>query len=101
MVHPPPFLQGTLWLSDLNLLDIEKDKNYIIHQIFSHGGMEEIWWVMRTYGYDIIRTTFKTTPYKDYPAPRFNFIKNYLLQLQSTPLDERNYVKNIPRNLGH
>jgi len=100
MAHPPPFLQGALWLSDIDRLNIEKDKDYIIHQLFSHGGMEEIWWVIRTYPLDTIRTVFQTVPYKDYRAPRFNFIKNYLLELQHIPLDERHYVTNIPRNLG-
>lgn len=100
MAYIPNFLQGALWLSDVSSLDIEKDKNYIIHQVFSHGGMEEIWWVIRTYPQEIIQTIFKTVPYKEYKAPRFNFIKNYLLELQNISLDTRRYVTNIPRNLG-
>lgn len=93
-------MQGVLWLSDVNTVDIEKDKTYIIHHILAHGSMEEIWWVMRTYPIETIQNIFRTAPYKEYRAPRFNFIKNYLLELTHVPLDTHRYVTNIPRHIG-
>lgn len=99
MAHPPAILQGVLWLSDVSKLDVENDKIYIIHHILAHGGMEEIWWVMRTYPMETIKKIFQASPYKEYRAARFNFIKNYLLDLQKIPLDERHYVTNIPRHI--
>lgn len=92
-------MQGTLWSAEVNTMDLEKDKNYIIHQTFAHGSLEDMFWVLRTYSRDIIRRVFKTVPYKDYRAPRFYFIKNFLLNLQDTPMNERRYVKNIPRDI--
>lgn len=80
-------------------MDLEKDKGYIIHQAFSHGSLEDMFWVLRTYPQDTIRRVFTTVPYKDYRAPRFYFIKNFLLQLHAIPMNERRYVKNIPRDI--
>lgn len=99
MAHPPKSLQGTLWSADVNTMDLEKDKGYIIHQAFSHGSLEDMFWILRTYPRDVIRHVFATVPYKDYRAPRFYFIKNFLLQLRDTPMNERRYVKNIPRDI--
>ena len=99
MVHPPKSLQGTLWSAEVNTMDVEIDKDYIIHQVFSHGSFEEMLWILQTYSRDTIRHVFTTVPYKDYRAPRFYFIKNYLLQLHAVPLNERRYVKNIPRDI--
>lgn len=99
MAHPPKSLQGTLWSAEVDTMDLEKDKHYIIHQIFSHGSLEDMFWILRTYPRDSIRHVFTTVPYKDYRAPRFYFIKNFLLHLQDTPMNERRYVKNIPRDI--
>ncbi|MDP1722031.1 MAG: hypothetical protein Q8L37_02370 [Candidatus Gottesmanbacteria bacterium] len=99
MAHPPKDLQGALWSAEVNTMDLEKDKNYIIHQVFSHGSLEDMFWVLRTYPRDSIRHVFATVPYKDYRAPRFYFIKNFLLNLRDTPMNEHRYVKNIPRDI--
>ena len=99
MAHPPKSLQGTLWSAEVNTMDVEIDKDYIIHQVFSHGSLEEMLWILQTYSRDTIRHVFTTVPYKDYRAPRFYFIKNYLLQLHAVPLNERRYGKNIPRDI--
>lgn len=99
MAHPPKSLQGILWSAEVNTMDLEKDKGYIIHQAFSHGSLEDMFWILRTYPRDTIRRVFTTMPYKDYRAPRFYFIKNFLLQLRAIPMNERRYVKNIPRDI--
>lgn len=97
--HPPKWLQGTLWSCGVGLLDIEKDKNYIIHQVFAYGTLEEILWLFKTYPKTALVKVFTTIPYKDYFAPRFSFIKNYFLGLKNLTMNENRYVKNIPRDI--
>ena len=100
MAHPPKKLQHILWSVDVNHLDIEQDKNYIIHQILSYGMIEDFIWLFRTYSLKDVLKTFTNVPYKDYRPARFSLIKNYVLGLKSFPMDERFYVKNTPRPLG-
>mgnify|MGYP001565596221 CR=1 FL=1 len=100
MAHPPKYLQHVLWSADINRLDVQADKHYIIHQIFSHGRFEDFRWLFLTYTFPDIIRVFTTVPYKDYRPARFHFIKNILLGLTNTALDKRRYVKNIPRDLG-
>lgn len=95
----PKRLQPILWSVDVRHLDIERDKGYIIHQIFAYGRMEDILWVFKTYPKKEIIEVFKT-PYKDYFQARFHFVKNFLLGLTSWRPDQRLYVKNIPRAIG-
>ncbi|MDO8609757.1 MAG: hypothetical protein Q7R95_04360 [bacterium] len=95
----PKKLQSTLWSVNVNNLDLEKDKTYIIHQIFSYGSLEEIKWVMNSYSKTEIKDVF-TQPYKDYKRSRFYFIKDALLQLSNWLPDERYYVKNTSRIIG-
>lgn len=95
----PKKLQGILWSIDVGHLDLNKDKDYIIHQIFSYGRMEEILWVFKLYPLKTIKKVFTTTPFKDYRAARFYFVKDYLLNLKDKKLNLKHYVKNIPRDL--
>lgn len=95
----PSILQRVLWSSDVNKLHTDTDKTYIIHQIFSHGRMKEIRWLFETYTKKDIIAVFTKTPYKDYDPARFYFVKNYLLHLKSSELNERLYVKNTPRDI--
>lgn len=96
----PKSLQGVLWSVDVSHLDIEQDKGYITHQIFAYGNLPEFLWLFKTYGIEKIRQVFTDIPYKDYRAARFHFIKNILLNLKDRSMDERYYVKNIPRAIG-
>lgn len=93
----PSRLQGVLWSSDIDTLDEEKDKVYIIHQIFSHGRMEDILWLFTIYSKPEIEEVFTEHPYKDYGESRFYFIKKYLLALKEKQMNESFYVKNTPR----
>lgn len=96
----PHSLQGVLWSADINKLDMEKDKGYIIHQILCYGALEEIRWLFQTYTEKEIVNTFISIPYKDYFPARFHYVKNIILNLEDQELDPRLYVKNIPRYLG-
>lgn len=95
----PKRLQAVLWSSDINDLDIERDKGYVIHQIFSYGRMEDILWLFKTYPKKDLVKIFTTYPFKDYRYPRFNLVKNYILGLRDRHLNEKLYVENIPRDI--
>lgn len=100
LVHPPKQLQALLWSADVNHLNIQSDKGYIIHQILSHGTLDHISWLLGVYQKATIREVFQQFPYKDYRAARFHFVKNLLLNLDTQKMDERRYVKNTPRAIG-
>ena len=95
----PKALQAVLWSVDVSSLDLEKDKAYIIHQVLSYGRMEDLEWVFTAYPKEEIIKVFKNSPYKDYAKSRFYFVKNYLLSLKNSSLNEKNYVKNIPQDI--
>ena len=68
----PLNLQSVLWSSDVHKLNLQKDKNYIIHQILSNGRLEDIKWLFGIYPKNLIAKTFISNPYKDYAPARFN-----------------------------
>ncbi len=100
MAHPPKSLQHVLWSVDVNKINLETDKAYIIHQIFAHGSFDDFRWLFRVYPLPDIIRVFTATPYKDYRPARFNFVKNILLRLKDRAMDPRRYVKNTPRAIG-
>ncbi len=95
----PKCLQSVLWSADIKKLDLEKDKNYIIHQILSYGNLDDIKWLFATFSKEEIRKIFVSVPYKDYRKSRFYFIKNWVIDLKDKPLNENFYVKNISRDI--
>ena len=86
--------QGVLWSRDVSSLDIQEDKNYIIHQVLMYGSLDQIKWLKSVYSGGEIREVFCKQPKKIYTPQAFNFIKNYLLGI-STSLSEKEYVKSI------
>jgi hypothetical protein len=96
----PQKLQGVLWSRDIKKLDLKRDNIYIIHQILSFGRMEDLDWLLQAYTKAEIIEVFIEHPYKDYNPARFNFIKNFFLQLKEQKLEEKKYVKNTPRYIG-
>lgn len=95
MAHPPKNLQAILWSSDVNQLDIEKNKGYIIPQVFIYGTMDELRWLFQTYGRKALTRHFLNYPGKLYPKKVFHFVKNYLLRLSDKNVDEEDYVTSI------
>ena len=95
----PKKLQPVLWSTHVNLLDSERDKYYIIHQILSFGLLDEIIWVLNNYPKKTIIGIFKES-FKDYRRQRFYLIKDAVLGLKNWHPDERYYVKNTPRIIG-
>ena len=98
MARVPKKLQGVLWSRDVSMLDKDKDKNYLIHQVLMYGSLEDIKWLKRTYTKDEIKQVFIQDPRKVYTKSSYNFIKNYLLKIKEK-LPESKYVKTAPRNI--
>ncbi len=55
----PTRLQPILWSVDVNRLDRERHKKYIIPQILNYGLDEDLKWLFNNYGEDEIRSILK------------------------------------------
>lgn len=91
----PKNLQGVLWSANVDQLDIEDHKRYIIHQVLMYGSFADIVWLFTMYPPDIIKTVFTKYPLKVYTKEAFHFIKNYVLGLKKESLALSNYVNTI------
>ena len=90
----PENLKGILWSKNINNINLENDKIYIIHQVLSFGDIEEIKWLFKNYTLGEIKMVFVNIPKRIYTRPVFLFIKEYILKI-NTGLDEKNYVKSF------
>jgi len=70
-----------------------------IHQVLMFGTLTEIKSLKKTLGLPTIRKLFLDYPKKVYTATALNFIKNFILTINSS-IDEQQYLKNTPRNTG-
>jgi hypothetical protein len=95
----PKNLQGVLWSTSVNRLDLDKNKSYIINQILSLGTIDELRWLFKVYPPDKIKKTFLNQPAKIYTPSAFNFAKNILLNLEKQHLQPEAYVRSLPRNI--
>lgn len=95
----PKALQGVLWSVDVNQLDTEEDKIYIINQILAHGTWSALQWLFKTYGQNTVKEIFLKHPIKNYHPLFYNFAKNILLDLDKTKLLEEKYVSTFPRSI--
>jgi hypothetical protein len=93
--HPPASLQGALWSTDVNRLNLDTDKNLIIHHVLIYGTMEELKWLFTTYGKTAIAACFFNHPMKIYPRSVFSFVTRFLFPTPPHPLDEQDYVTSI------
>jgi len=84
-----------LWSTNVESLDIEKHKGYIINQVLIYGTMDEIKWLFDTYSKRVVVREFLTKPSKQYPKEVYYFIKNFILSLKDKILDEQDYVTSI------
>jgi len=91
----PKTLQSVLWSADVDKLDLERDKGYIIHQVLIYGTIEELKWLFNTYSKKDIIDVFLNVPYKNYPRQNFYFIKNFIINLKDASIDEDKYVTSI------
>lgn len=91
----PKKLQPILWSTNTENLDIERDRNYIIHQVLMYGTLEQIKWLFRIYGKKTVRQVFLKEAQNIYSPPALFFIKDIILNLKNTPIDQRRYVKTL------
>jgi len=49
MSKKPRNLQSVLWSRDISNLDLQRDKNYIVHQVLMYGSLKDISWLKQTY----------------------------------------------------
>ena len=91
----PKTLQGILWSVSVDKLDLEDDKNYIIHQVLAYGTLEQIKWLFNVYGRQEVKETFSNEPTRVYDQPSFIFVKNVVLDLENASLDKKRYVQSI------
>lgn len=87
--------QGAVWSSEKERLDKERDKVYIIHQTLMYGTLEDIKNLFEIYSEEEIKDVFVQSPLRIYTPSAFNFIKNYVLELEA-PLLVESYVKTSP-----
>ena len=92
----PKSLQGALWSVNVSKLDLEKDRAYIVNQVLSYGTLEEIRWLMRTYGKKTVREVFLTQPIKVYTPSAFRF-SQLLLGVPEIGADR--YDQTLPRRI--
>ena len=76
----------------MDKLDLERDKAYIIHQVLMYGGFKEIRGLFKIYPIAVIRNVFVNRPMKVYTKTGFNYIKNFVLNLQKASLPVNKYV---------
>ena len=67
-----------------------------VHQILMFGDLKEIETLKKTIGQDKVKELFLSFPKKVYTYPALNFIKNFILGID-TPIDEQKYLKVTPR----
>lgn len=93
-VKLPVLLQPLLWSKNINKLNNETDKIYIIHQILAYGSLQHIRLLKKIYPNEVIKNTFINFPKNVYTKPVFLFVKNFLLEINDK-LNEKDYIKRI------
>ena len=91
----PKEFQPILWSTNIKNLDLEYDREYIIHQVLMYGTLKQIGWLFKVYKENTIREVFLERPQNIYTPPAFYFIKNIILGLQNIPLSKKKYVKTL------
>lgn len=76
---------------------IDKESPDTIHQILVFGTLDEIRSLKKSVGERRLKELFLRHPKKIYTMPAFNFIKNFILHI-NTSVDEQKYLKYTPRS---
>lgn len=95
MTKVPAKLQGILWSKQVESIDLEQDKTYVIHQVLRYGTLDDIKWLMETYGEHVVKEEFLRRPQSIYSKPTLNFVKNVLLDLEKERVDESKYIQSF------
>lgn len=86
-------LSPLIWTKEPKEIDIDKDKNLIIHHVLSMGDLQDIGLLYEIYSKKQIIDEFLKPRKGLYPEPIFKFIKIFLGI--DKKLDEADYVKSI------
>lgn len=70
-----------------------------IHQVLMFGTLKEIRFLKEKFSEAKIKRLFINNPKKIYTAPAFNFIRKFILHI-NTSINEQKYLKYTPRNIG-
>lgn len=95
MSQIPSEFQGLFWSRRLRSLNLEKDKTYIIHQVLAYGDLKQIKWLFSIYSKKEIMQVFLVSPKKNYTPQAFNFVKNFILDLEDKKVSPISYVKTL------
>lgn len=95
MSSVPNTMQPIFWSTDPQKLDLNSNKQYIIHQVLQFGDVEDFDWLKQQYSLEQIISTFISNPSRVYSSRSFYFVKNYLLQISGEELDEEAYVNTL------
>jgi hypothetical protein len=94
----PSDFQALLWSKNINKIDFQKDRIYVIHQILAYGDMKDIHILFKIYPESLITEIFLNYPLKIYTKPVFRFVKSFILNIKDN-LAEEKYVKDFPRSI--
>lgn len=72
----PKFLQSALWSYDVHMLNPQRNKRYIIEQIFNHGTWPQLQWLLRTYSTRELKHIFLTPSRGIWHADVLNYWEN-------------------------
>lgn len=70
-----------------------------IHQILMYGSLKDTTSFIKKMGQDKVKQAFLKFPKKIYTNSAFNFIKKFLLNINTPLIDEQKYLKSSPRNI--
>ncbi|TSC79731.1 MAG: Uncharacterized protein G01um101429_406 [Parcubacteria group bacterium Gr01-1014_29] len=87
----PHFLQPFLWSVNIDGLDVNEDKVYIINQILAFGDMKALAWIFKTYSLHELRDVFSRHGMRIYREAGFYFVKDILLGIREV-FDPTKYV---------
>ena len=99
MAGIPKSLQSVLWSRDVNSLDLEGDKIYIINQVLSYGTMEQLAWLFNQYSKDEVERIFREKPMKIYAPSAYNWLVTTVFNDSGASFLPSRYVKTLPRNI--
>jgi len=91
----PNNLQGVLWSTPIQNLDINDNKVYIIHQVLMFGDLDQIGWLFKVYSKKQITDVFLNRPQKVYTKQALNYVNDFVLGIGDTGLSEAKYVNTI------
>lgn len=91
----PSSLQGILWSKNIDKLDLDQDKSYIIHQVLRFGSLQDIHWLFTIYPPQTVKQEFIRHPQPIYSKSSLNFIKNTVLDLTNQRIDESRYLQSL------